>query len=495
MREDLQAWLGDHTKGAVVQKLVVAVKTLFASQTPVANQARWGQTPRSAAGLALLLVVHNIGKKALEVGFAKPSRKVPATENGDPERELSFAEIQSRRLAALRGQWDNPATVAKYLLVVIGTDPVRHLLCQVFRHDATVYPDLQAYADRQGHCCGSPTPHTNLVQQLVSGELVGTCLKDGCNMLASAAIPLHVQAVRDRAAAAMGLPAAVTCFRQVLLPGLAQLWFRASYVYTETWPWKLLQLLPGTPSARRTVVAEDFLSACPDCLDRGLSLPLRTQLSAAHHQLSRKQFAHLVANVEDETLGLVLRQLQTDAEASIMDIECRHARNRRAERGGRPPDFASMAARCFLRECTLLHAQVTGHLPEHHHRARVMQAKRAVGLTDPDRCKRAVANPFFAFRHEREAAWKAACRGSTSGPGPRTREWEQQVAKEWKDLKEMMPERQLAYTVRAKERKAALAGQPPWKRRRRAGPPVATADTIAALTDIATPGPVVLRRT
>ena len=171
-----------------------------------------------------------------------------------------------------------------------------------------------------------------------------------------------------------------------------------------------------------------------------------------------------------------------------MDIECRHARNRRAERGGRPPDFASMAARCFLRECTTLHAQVTGHLPQHHHRARMARAKRAVGLADPERRTRTVANPFFAFRHEREAAWKAAHCGSNSGPGPRTREWEQQVAADWARLKETMPERQLAYATRAKERNAALAGQPPRKRCRKACPPLATVDTTAALTDSAPPG-------
>ena len=255
MTADLQAWLGDHTREAVVQKLVRAIKVLFAAQTPVASEARWGQTPRSAAGLALLLVVHNIGRRALQDGFVKPRRKVPVAENADPDRELSFAEIQNRRLTALRGQWDNPVTLAKYLLLVVGalvvnklacfafrvlsearfsrashvyarvsvlsehprvwrvyfeclgqkasvsaivlqsvylyagfrvsptevgTDPVRHLLHQVFRHDATVYPDLQAYADRQGHCHGSPRPGTNLVQQLASGELVGSAVAPEC---------------------------------------------------------------------------------------------------------------------------------------------------------------------------------------------------------------------------------------------------------------------------------------------------------------------------
>ena len=296
---------------------------------------------------------------------------------------------------------------------------------------------------------------------------------------------MHVQAIRDRAAVAMGLPAAVTCLRQVLLPGLAQMWYRAFYLYTESWPWKLLQLLPCTVSARRTTVAQDFLDACPDCLDRGLSLPLREHLTTVH---PREQCALVLANNEDETVGAILSQLQSDAEASIMDIECRHARNRRAERGGRPPDFASMAARCFLRECTMIHAQVTGQLPSGHHKARMLQAKQAVALSVPARFKHTVANPFFAFRREREAAWKAAQHGPTSGSGPRSSAWEQQVANDWKDMKENMPEFQLAYTTRAKERKAELAGQPPQKRRRKAGKPVAPTSTLAALADVAAQG-------
>ena len=40
MTADLQAWLGDHTREAVVQKLVRAIKVLFAAQTPVASEAR-----------------------------------------------------------------------------------------------------------------------------------------------------------------------------------------------------------------------------------------------------------------------------------------------------------------------------------------------------------------------------------------------------------------------------------------------------------------------
>ena len=80
-----------------------------------------------------------------------------------------------------------------------------------------------------------------------------------------------------------------------------------------------------------------------------------------------------------------MEHLAEDLEVSSVDVECRHARNRRCQRGGRPPNFSSMAAQCLIREASVLHAQVTGALPRHHLAHRVASAQAALALP-PARC-------------------------------------------------------------------------------------------------------------
>ena len=118
-------------------------------------------------------------------------------------------------------------------------------------------------------------------------------------------------------------------------------------------------------------------------------------------------------------------------------LRCRHARNRRAERGGRPPDFAAMAARCFLREAQILHMQVTGNLPAHHFAVSRKRAMVAMGLEPAaKKARHRGPNPFIECRAEAEKQWRvAASLGLRSPGGPRKPQWEQAIGEQWRRLK------------------------------------------------------------
>lgn len=134
----------------------------------------------------------------------------------------------------------------------------------------------------------------------------------------------YIQLVRELVVGAFGPDRAAECWRTAVLPGLAQLWFRVHCVYTRTWPWRLLQLLPAVvpDETQRRTVAEEFLQACPQCLDRGLSLPLRADLRGRHPGLCHQDLVESVVSLCDGTLRAILEQLLSDLEVSVVDVEC-----------------------------------------------------------------------------------------------------------------------------------------------------------------------------
>ncbi len=243
----------------------------------------------------------------------------------------------------------------------------------------------------------------------------------------------------------------IATLRATLLPGLAQMWYRVLYFYTAVWPWPLLQLLCCSDAAVCARIAQAFLDANPCDLDSGLSVPLRRYLHRRYGSEGSVPVA-VVAELQDELLRTLLQQWRDDMEVSVVDIECRHARHRRGEHGGRPPNFATAAAQCFLRECTILHAQVSGVPQGYEWCWRVRKARHAM-LAGSTQCRfsrtgrrqklrRKSGNPFMAFRANCERRCMAAWASGIPNPlgllpeeadaAPRTRTWEQAVARLWK---------------------------------------------------------------
>ena len=257
--------------------------------------------------------------------FREPVAPADAPGTEATDREVPLAVLQGRRLRALKTQWADLATLARYLVLVVALDPCTDFLCQIYRWEAHVYPDLRAHAARLGHrAVATEPPSGKLVTGLASGTVVGTILSRGSSVLAEeAACASHVQLVRELVVGALGPDLAWEHWRKAVLPGLAQLWYRTLWVYTRTWPWLLLQLLPSVEpdEGERRAVAEEFWQVCPQCLDRGLSLPLRADLLNRYAGLCRQGLVEMVVSLADGAFCAILEQLRSDLEVSVVDVE------------------------------------------------------------------------------------------------------------------------------------------------------------------------------
>ena len=79
--------------------------------------------------------------RALAASFHVPKAVVkPVALDG----EVPLAELQGRRMRALKSQWTDGTTLPRYLVLVLALDPCRDFLCQLYRWEAHVYPDLLA---------------------------------------------------------------------------------------------------------------------------------------------------------------------------------------------------------------------------------------------------------------------------------------------------------------------------------------------------------------
>ena len=89
-----------------------------------------------------------------EAGFGGQLVPVPDTGDGtgDPvaEAEMSFAELQAKRMSFVRTSWQDRATLGQLLLLVLCNEDLRRALLWVFAHDASVHPDVRSFAARSG---------------------------------------------------------------------------------------------------------------------------------------------------------------------------------------------------------------------------------------------------------------------------------------------------------------------------------------------------------
>ena len=401
-----------------------------------------------------------------EAGFGGQLVPVPDTGDGtgDPvaEAEMSFAELQAKRMSFVRTSWQDRATLGQLLLLVLCNEDLRRALLWVFAHDASVRPDVRSFAARSG----VPVPGDHGARPAAGNQAKGAqrsrgqhgtrghsgqgtcCLCRWSLRAATACASVCGQVLlfcnRGRNPGACPLPDPHALCQGVLISGLAQLWYRALCTY-EAWPWPLLRLLhPSTGAEAKAAIAGVFFSVPPCCLDPGFSRPFRALLgelwlgteaagTVTVTQMPLQQgsaawetcVASLVA-LRDPVARAVLEAVSTELEISVVDVECRHARFRRATTGpgGRPPNFGTVAARAFLRECELLHSQCIGTVPSglgrghlHH---QLQEAQRALGLPGPEATpassRKLKANPFLAFRAHCEKAHMSAHKQGLPGP-------------------------------------------------------------------------------
>jgi hypothetical protein len=376
----------------------------------------------------------------------------------DPDSEMSFAERMAKRLGFVRKWWSAAETLPQLLILLIANHSIRRYLLWVFKVDAHTYPDIRDYADRSGafqdggiHTSGARAnkrarqqahhggcqsqwqPPASVALTLATGVVAERALIDGCAPLRDpATLPQHFLYAWKRAR--QHLAGAQSVLQCALIPGMAQLWFRGKYMYT-TWPWPLLRLLDNTFTGA-SELAEQFMFAKSCCLDPGFSVPLHRHLCSVvtcdsdsdnlgwrgatpsggleeqkPTSVVLRKAAQLLATLSDPICRAVLQLVSEDLEASVIDVECRHARHRRTTvgPGGRPPNFATVAARCYLRECALLHSQVTGTVPDAHFNKMLLRAQSVVKPPVAMNSKKVrKANPYFAFRANQERLYQAA---------------------------------------------------------------------------------------
>ena len=386
-------------------------------------------------------------------GRGAGSGLIPSVFDDDPE--MSYAERMAKRLGFVRKWWSAAETLPQLLILLIANHSIRRHLLWVFKVDAHTYPDIRDYADRRGAfedgdihtggaraskrarkqahpsgCQSQWQPPASVALTLAKGDAAERALIDGCAPLRDpAALSPHFVYALERAR--QHFPEAQHVLQSALIPGMAQLWFRGKYMYT-TWPWPLLRLLDDNfPGAGD--LAEQFMFSKSCCLDQGFSVPLHRHLCSVvtgasgnlgwrgatpsgievqpHTPAVLRSAARLLASLGDPICKAVLQLVSEDLEASVIDVECRHARHRRTTvgPGGRPPNFATVAARCYLRERALLHSQVTGTVPDSHFSNMLLRAQS--GLNPPVAMKSKQvhrANPFIAFRAAQERLYHAS---------------------------------------------------------------------------------------
>ncbi len=98
----------------------------------------------------------------------------------DPDEEVSWAEMQGKRLKATREWWSSASTLGCLLVLTVASAPLRRLLQWVFSKEAHTYPDLLAFADRHG-CRPSTSGGASepVVSTLACGDYVTERLVDG----------------------------------------------------------------------------------------------------------------------------------------------------------------------------------------------------------------------------------------------------------------------------------------------------------------------------
>jgi hypothetical protein len=236
---------------------------------------------------------------------------------------------------------------------VLANEPMLRCLFWLLKEDAKRRPEINSHAKH------------HLLPDLVDGEVVdgvdalGVALARGDKLtlyLRNAAslvlptsedTPLHIRGFRSMFS---GHSTLILKTWRVLLPGLAQLWFRLKFMFTQ-FPFRLLLLIDdNTSSTDKDRIALELLTAPQCCLDSGFSAQLVAiaQRIAPHDRVAQQRF------IRGSWTFAVLTNFNLSVQGTIIDLECTNAHVRNFQLNGRPPSFSTTSAKCFIHEAECL---------------------------------------------------------------------------------------------------------------------------------------------
>jgi hypothetical protein len=126
-----------------------------------------------------------------------------------------------------------------------------------------------------------------------------------------------------------------------LLPSMSQLWYRMDWMWTARFPFRLLLLVSDQVSgAAQTQVCIDLLTAPMCCIEPGFSAIIRSMaLSLGPDQAAQ------IAFLRGRFVYHIIYSWALSIKPTIQDLENMNSMFRRFRVSGRPPDFATTAAK------------------------------------------------------------------------------------------------------------------------------------------------------
>ncbi len=266
---------------------------------------------------------------------------------------------------------------------------------------------------------------------LARGKLVHRCLQMG-ERIVSDTPTAHVAAFRHLFGSSADIIFKVW---RALLPGLAQLWFRASWHF-QRFPYRLILLVaPKVPQKVRQAVARELITAPDCCLDVGMSRILR-DVARLH---APGQLEQQIAFLQSTYIFTIVLAWTTSVSACIFDLECMNSLIRSFRQGGgRPPDFATTAAKASLHDFELMFRLRWGRNPRDH-MSDAMSAMRAAAATPaassrrgPQKGHLTAYTEFSRYKHQ-EKRHTSLCH-SLKDALLMDKELKQQIGRDWKEL-------------------------------------------------------------
>ena len=260
---------------------------------------------------------------------------------------IDWRVVHQRRLSKSLHLLGHNDSLCHCTIGVLANEPMMRSLCWVLREDATRRPEISS------HASSFAIPDDDvadgdvacLALKLARGDRVAKYLLVGAALLMPSddTTPLHIRGFRSMF---FGDTDLILKLWRVLLPGLAQLWFRLRYVWTQ-FPYCLLTLIDdkSTPS-HKDFVADKLLSSPSCCLDAGLS----RQLRAVAEHVAPQDVAAQHRFIRGPWVFAVLYNWSLSVQATIIDLECTNAHVRNFQVNGRPPCFSTTSAKAFLHD-------------------------------------------------------------------------------------------------------------------------------------------------
>ena len=165
-------------------------------------------------------------------------------------------------------------------------------------------------------CAASHSP----VLDLVGCSMASRCLSEAASILSAKPDSAVVLAFRSIFATGPDCSELVEEVWDVLLPGVAELWFRVVHRFVNQYPTRLLYLIHPDYETSRDKIAHDFLTCPACCLDSGFSRVLR--------RLCRRRLTQLqdqIAFMRSPWLAAVFEAWPAVFSTAISGIERFHA--------------------------------------------------------------------------------------------------------------------------------------------------------------------------